>query len=109
LTERTFQKQSETVAVEAEDVAHTASYGETGRDSKRMALIEEVSRRRNLWDNSSALYKDKQRADVEWHRIKETLNGAFNTTFESEYYTVASTQAYWSTYNRLIVSFQLMT
>ncbi|VDP61266.1 unnamed protein product [Heligmosomoides polygyrus] len=51
-------------------------------DSKRMALIEEVSRRRNLWDNSSALYKDKQRADVEWHRIKETLNGAFNTTFE---------------------------
>ncbi|VDP56960.1 unnamed protein product [Heligmosomoides polygyrus] len=51
-------------------------------DASRMTLIEEVSKKRNLWDITSAAYKDKQRSDVDWHHVKEELNAAFNSCYE---------------------------
>ncbi|VDP55258.1 unnamed protein product [Heligmosomoides polygyrus] len=38
--------------------------------------------KRNLWDITSAAYKDKQRSDVDWHHVKEELNAAFNSCYE---------------------------
>ncbi|VDP10847.1 unnamed protein product [Heligmosomoides polygyrus] len=37
----------------------------TGTDVTLMTLIEEISKRRNLWDIASAAYKDKQRSEMD--------------------------------------------
>ncbi|VDP56220.1 unnamed protein product [Heligmosomoides polygyrus] len=43
----------------------------------RGALIGEVSRRRNLWDVRSVIFKDKQKGDMDWHQVKEAQNRHF--------------------------------
>ncbi|VDO18497.1 unnamed protein product [Heligmosomoides polygyrus] len=42
-------------------------------DAIRMALIEKVSKRRNLWDIAFAAYKDKQRSEMDWHYVREKM------------------------------------
>ncbi|VDO78999.1 unnamed protein product [Heligmosomoides polygyrus] len=53
-------------------------------DSSRMALIEEVSKRRNLWDITSAAYKDKQQSGEDWHRVRAELNATLDSCYEVE-------------------------
>lgn len=78
-----LQSTSSSKSTQGEDAAAKTSNKWT--DARRYSLVDEVSSRRALWDITCTMYKDKQHADFEWHKIKDRLNRRFGADFEGQY------------------------